>query len=359
MNEEIVCNLDFPTENVNIYNKRLIVSGWAFSKKGNQLEIEIHIDGNLCKKAQWGLPQFHPFQSFHSEQSYESGFIGKVNLQSFGDGNHLVEVKAKSPEVEKLIQSVNIRVEKRKNNDPLIPKFTLVVGPKGRFKERGKRYVNNFVELGNLKPTDKVLEMGCGMGRLALPLTKFLKDKGEYNGFDIVPESIDFCTKNITSRYPNFHFFLSNTYNKFYNKTGNLKGIEYKFPYENESTDFVYLISVFTHLVLKDMEHYLSEISRILKVGQKCFITFFLYGNENNRNDKSEPQDHDFKYEFDGFRAIDKEIPELAIAYDEKFIRKLYEKNGLRIIEPIHYRLDKNSKVKLVRQDFIVAEKIS
>ncbi len=44
----------------------------------------------------------------------------------------------------------------------------------GDFRAIGAEFLRHFVKLGELKPTDKVLEIGCGIGRMALPLTHYL-----------------------------------------------------------------------------------------------------------------------------------------------------------------------------------------
>lgn len=47
-------------------------------------------------------------------------------------------------------------------------------------------------------PIDKdavVMEVGCGVGRDAIELTKILSDKGRYIGFDIIKPSIEWCQK--------------------------------------------------------------------------------------------------------------------------------------------------------------------
>ena len=48
------------------------------------------------------------------------------------------------------------------------------------------------------------------------------------------------------------------------------------FPCADNSFDLVFLTSVFTHMFAGDVENYLSEISRVLKPGGKCLITWFL-----------------------------------------------------------------------------------
>src|SRR5258705_4096935 len=61
-----------------------------------------------------------------------------------------------------------------------------------------------------IEPNHTVLEVGCGVGRDAIQLTKHLSGEGEYFGVDIIKPSIEWCKANISSRYPNFHFFHYN-----------------------------------------------------------------------------------------------------------------------------------------------------
>lgn len=300
MTDEINGKLEFPTNNVKIYLGIMIVKGWAFSKKSDNLSIEIFIDGNLVDKGRWGLPRYDIFKIYNSEESYESGFIARVSVQEYGDGLHVVKVLAKSSSSEKLLGKIDIKIGEKEIGDKAIPSESVPVGCPGQFKEFGQRYFQYFVELGNLKPNHRVLEIGCGMGRTAMPLTKFLKNGGEYFGIDLIPEAIQFCKDNITSRYPNFHFSIVEAYNKMYNPEASKKASEYKFPFENECFDFIFLASVFTHMVLEDVENYVSEIARVLKTGQRCFSTFFLINRRNSPANISDFHRNDFEHKFEG-----------------------------------------------------------
>ncbi len=65
-----------------------------------------------------------------------------------------------------------------------------------------------------------------------------------------------------------------------------------------------------------------------------------------------------FQYEINGYRTIDIEVPESAVAYDEKIIRALFDKNKLSIIEPIHFGgWSERKPSPLSLQDIIVAVK--
>ena len=143
------------------------------------------------------------------------------------------------------------------------------------FEVGGKDFVRELIEFGKLKPNETILDVGCGIGRAAIPLTEYLTN-GIYEGFDIAEFCINWCQSKITSKYPNFKFKWANIFNSIYNYKGKEKADKYKFPYNDNTFDFVFLNSVFTHMLSKDVENYLSEISRVLKKDGRCFISYFL-----------------------------------------------------------------------------------
>ena len=87
----------------------------------------------------------------------------------------------------------------------------------GDFERVGARYLQRFVEIGELGPNDRVLDVGCGVGRMAVPLTSYLSPEGSYRGFDVVEESVRWCTRRITPHYDTFRFDHAHVYNKHYN----------------------------------------------------------------------------------------------------------------------------------------------
>jgi ubiquinone/menaquinone biosynthesis C-methylase UbiE len=227
----------------------------------------------------------------------------------------------------------------------------------GGFDETGKEYLDYFLILGNLEPDETLLDVGCGCGRMSLPLTTFLNQKGQYLGFDIVKESITWCQENITSRYPNFLFTHADIYNQFYNPKGKIASDKYIFPYPDNKFDLVILTSIFTHLVPRDMEHYLSEISRTLKKNGRCLITFFLLNEETQKLFREKPQEFNFIYGDGVYRTIDPVMLEAAISYDETYIRDLFSKNNLVIREPIQYGSWCGRETYLSFQDIVIGYK--
>jgi ubiquinone/menaquinone biosynthesis C-methylase UbiE len=240
--------------------------------------------------------------------------------------------------------------------DPLLPPNWLHSVGGWDFKEVGETFLQYFVNLAGIKPHYRVLDVGSGTGRMALPLTKYLKD-GSYEGIDIVAPSVKWCQKTYALRHRNFRFHLSDIYNKEYNPKGKVKASEYKFPFESASFDFVFLTSVFTHMLPEDMENYLSEIARVLTGGGRCLITYFLLNAESLKLIEEKVSFHNFEYELQGCRVERENVPEYAVAYNESAIRSLYGKYGLNILEPVHYGFWCRRKDGLSWQDIIIATK--
>ncbi|GAG75756.1 unnamed protein product, partial [marine sediment metagenome] len=240
-----------------------------------------------------------------------------------------------------LIYQINTFLKKMKFPYGLVPPIKIVNSFGGsEFIKIGKDFSKYFKKFGYLRRDHKVLEVGCGIGRMALPLTKYLKF-GKYEGFDIVQDWIIWCKENITPRYPNFYFQLADIYNKSYNPKGKLKASEYQFPYEDESFDLVFLTSVFTHMLPNDLDHYMSEISRVLKKNGICFISYFLLNKESIQLLNKKLSSLDFRYKFEGYRTINADVPEAAIAYEISIIQEFYNKHNWMKGFDIYTKLDK------------------
>ena len=232
----------------------------------------------------------------------------------------------------------------------------------------GERYVGWFKELCGLKPNENVLDVGCRDGKMALPLTKYLK--GRYEGFDIGKKEIKFCKKKITSKYSNFNFQVIDLYNGMYNPKGKLKSFELRFPYKDKSFDFIFLTSVFTHMLPEEVKHYVSEIVRVLKDDGRCLLTFFLMNDEtreliSKRDPKllvskgSHKPNEVLNFKNCGkFSTINKKMPENAVAYEEKIMGLMLKNNGLKIDKICYGYWCGRKQNFLSYQDIVIAKKL-
>lgn len=225
------------------------------------------------------------------------------------------------------------------------------------FEAVGREFLGFFKKYGALKPGEKILDVGCGCGRIAIPLTDYVTGSGCYAGFDINKKSITWCTENISSRFPNFHFTHADLYNHAYNPGGTTLSKDFVFPYRDNFFDFVNLSSVFTHLVPTDLEHYLTEIYRVTKPGGRCLITFFLLNRESLALIQEKTPELDFRYEFGVYRTIDPTTHEIALAYNEDYVKEIFAQNRFGIKDPVLYGSWCGRKDPVSYQDMILAVK--
>lgn len=203
----------------------------------------------------------------------------------------------------------------------------------GGYKETGPLYLKHLTELCALQPDDAILDVGCGSGRIAVSLIDYLGPEGRYEGFDVGKKAVEWCQENITTTHPNFRFQVADVYNGFYHRTGKTAPADFRFPYPDESFDVVFLASVFTHIFPDGVQNYLREVARVLKPGGRCLISFFLYNDEARSLLEAKAGKYNFKWQRDGFRTLNPIWPEIGVAYEESWVRNLYEATGLEVRE--------------------------
>jgi SAM-dependent methyltransferase len=225
------------------------------------------------------------------------------------------------------LDGVDLCLHRRRDLVP--PRWLNPIGD-GDFESTGAEFLEYFIGMGGLKPSHSVLDVGCGIGRMARPLTKYLQT-GTYEGFDIVPAGIRWCQKSITPRYPNFHFTLADIRNQEYNAHGLVPAAQYRFPYENAHFDFAFLTSVFTHMRPSEVSHYLAELARVLRHGGKCLATFFIVNRESSELIDARRSSLDLSHALPGCWTINPQIPETAVGYEEQEVARLATENGLAL----------------------------
>jgi len=215
------------------------------------------------------------------------------------------------------------------------PRGKIFTGP-GDYVKLGEKFLGYFKELGGLKPGHKVLDIGCGIGRMALPLTGYLSTEGSYDGFDIVKSGINWCNKHIASRYPNFRFQYTGLYNSLYNTADKADAGNFVFPYPDQRFDFVFLTSVFTHMMPAEVEQYINEIGRVMKPGATCLMSLFIVNCESEDLMIRQPNHMNFPVNKGFYRLHSVQVDTANVAYDEEWLLDKLENANLKM-ETIKY----------------------
>jgi len=218
--------------------------------------------------------------------------------------------------------------------DPLRPPRRLLrlsTDPESDFRATGSafaRYVFDDLDLG---PDSAVLDVGCGVGRLAVGLTQFLGPEGRYEGFDIIEKEVAWCQRQITPRFPRFRFQVADIFNTTYHPSGRLRASEFRFPYDQASFDAVVVGSVFTHLLPDDATNYVREIARVLRPGGRVLASFYLLNDRSRSGIEDKTSAFSFAFDRDGAKVDDDDRPELAVAYGEDVVRGWFDRSELSV----------------------------
>ena len=127
----------------------------------------------------------------------------------------------------------------------------------GQFEAYGIIMRSILVQHG-LQPDQYLIDVGCGSGRLAKPLSDYLR--GPYLGIDIVPDLVDYARQFVGR--PDWRFEVA-------------KGLE--IPEKDTRADMVCFFSVLTHLLHEQSYAYLQEAKRVLKPGGLIVVSFLEF----------------------------------------------------------------------------------
>ena len=120
--------------------------------------------------------------------------------------------------------------------------------------ETAKKLTGHFKKHINLKEK-RILDWGCGPGRIIQHLPTVIGNGCEYFGTDYNKRSIDWCSQNL----PDIEF--------------NNNTLEAKLPYSDNFFDVICGISIFTHLSEQLHFDWYNELFRILKPSGIMYLT--------------------------------------------------------------------------------------
>jgi len=178
-----------------------------------------------------------------------------------------------------------------------------------------------------VQPDHHVLEIGCGIGRDAIPLTDLLI-RGTYIGVDIIRDSIDWCNANIARIHPNFRFVHFDVCDQLHNPGGTTRTLDIVLPVADGSVDRVIAQSVFTHMAELDTTHYFREFRRVMAPGAMVFATFFIVNATVLASARANPDRTPFHLFFehvygDGSFINDPDHPMGAVAYGQEALERM------------------------------------
>jgi SAM-dependent methyltransferase len=180
-----------------------------------------------------------------------------------------------------------------------------------------------------LTPHSQVLEMGCGCGRNALALSRFLADDGSYVGQDVDAEMIAWCTRNLAT--DRFRFEHNDQFSAVYNPTGSA-GTHYRLPVADGSRTLIIAVSVYSHLLYEDARRYIEESGRVMAPGGYMHMTWFIMEYLARHLGKR----WTFAHREDRCYVEDLRYPEAAVAYDFDVIKGLLDEHGFDLHAVYH-----------------------
>ncbi|MCH9672730.1 MAG: class I SAM-dependent methyltransferase, partial [Gammaproteobacteria bacterium] len=239
---------------------------------------------------------------------------------------------------------------------PIPSSFGMHVESRASFLECAGDYIRMMARHAGLLPEHDVLDIGCGLGRIANGFSRYLSPDSRYVGFDIVASAIDWANTHVAKLHPNFRFYHLDLQNEYYNPAGGER--QARFPIDEDGFDFALLASVFTHMHFEDVENYLVQANERLRLGGTLFATFFLMnedaatavriGRARLPLELSGGIEH---HEIDG--------PTLSsVSHEESAVFKLVEQSGFEFVRRPIYGNWTGARQSPSFQDIVIARKV-
>lgn len=138
------------------------------------------------------------------------------------------------------------------------------------------RFWMHYVARGAVRWDSNVVDIGCGWGRVPYMLANYGYEgerfTGSFLGVDVDPELIAWARGYFPAH---FRFEVAPTRSSVYNPQGS--DALCVLPLVDRSQDFVYSNSLLTHILERELVHYMREAARVLKPGGMMAMSVFCY----------------------------------------------------------------------------------
>ena len=247
------------------------------------------------------------------------------------------------------------------NRNEFLPPFCMrrLIGEPGwrlhgeDFRSQGQHFVEKLLQDVGLTPNTRLLDLGSGCGRIAIPLTKILGPSGLYVGLEPNKAMVRWCKRRIARVYENFEFLHCDLYSELYNPRGTIRPETLSFPFASGFFDIVVATSVFTHLTPDATCNYFRECARVLTRRGRLFATFFLLDNGTHS-----PTGLDFRHQLGEMAKVtDPTLPERAIAYALDWVVGVAESHGIQLVSPVRWGGWTGRQPEYSFQDVLILEK--
>lgn len=170
----------------------------------------------------------------------------------------------------------------------------------------------------------RILDVGCGVGRLAIGVLRRVGEITEYRGVDVSRRSIHWCQRHIARLHPRFQFDHLDIRNERYNPRGRSDARRVHLPFDPGRFDIIYLYSVFSHMRSAEVQAYLGEFRRLAAPAGRLFLTAFV--EEGVEDEAVNPE---------GYRRA-WEGPLHCVRFERGFLERLLAASGFRLdgLEP-------------------------
>jgi SAM-dependent methyltransferase len=223
------------------------------------------------------------------------------------------------------------------------------------FNKIGQAFLKLLIEHAKLNKKRRILDVGCGTGRIAKQLEQFMEN-GSYEGFDVNEHFIDYCKETYTNK--KFNFQRCDVQHDEFNPLGKINPQTFTFPYDDKSFDLTIAIALFNHFETPWVFRYIAEMMRVLKPNGIFFGTFLIL-TPRSMIAIEERDKHPFKFDYrtpnSWHEYTDRKLMNVAIP--ESGLRRQFINCRLMIKEPIRYGEWCGSPVAITGHDVITAIK--